>query len=93
MTTRYQPLHARQRVPGRVLPGRPGTFACLLAFGQAETAKRRHAPFPDLIRPDLCNVCWIALDDPLHWAAWKRAWEHFRKKSRDGDGLGPERSG
>ncbi len=93
MSAPYRAAHARKRVGGRVLPGRLGTFVLLSALGQAETARRRHAPFPDLLIPGTCNVCWLELGDPLHWPAWKRLFECWRKSFRGGGGLGPERTG
>ncbi len=70
MSAPYHAAHARERIPLRVLPGRLLTTLLLLALGRAGTAGHRHAPFPDLLSPGTCNVCWLGLGDQVH--RWRR---------------------
>lgn len=42
------------------------TAFLLMTFGRAEVSRQRHEPLPDLMRPGICGLDGLELDDPLH---------------------------
>jgi hypothetical protein len=45
----------------------------LIFFGRAEVMSRRHEPLPDLLRPGMCSIEGLELDDPLHQRRRRKA--------------------